>query len=114
MLFADVSEKTLLLQVANGHSRHRAVDLQPLTHNGWSDELRLGDFLHEFVISALVEHNQVSQLLLDFALAPLLLFRATAGHGSLHLGLLRLLHHFVCTQGCCSNLEAHSRVPSTT
>merc|ERR1740130_2209273 len=91
---ANMNEEALLFQVADGHPGDRAIDLQPLAYHGWCDELCLRDFLQELVVGAFVEHYQVGKLLLDLALAPLLL-----------LGLLGLLHNLVGTHGVRANLQ---------
>merc|ERR1719263_1696692 len=80
VLLANVHDQTLLLEMPDRLACNGAVHLQPLADNRGSDELRL-------------------RLLLHLALAPLLLLRLTAGHSSLHLRLLGLLHHLVGPHG---------------
>merc|ERR1719263_1840832 len=99
VLLANVHDQTLLLEMPDRLACNGAVHLQPLADNRGSDELRLRYLLHHLVVSGLVEHDHVRQLLLHLALAPLLLLRLTAGHSSLHLRLLGLLHHLVGPHG---------------
>merc|ERR1719424_975357 len=102
VLLPDSLDNTLLLEVTDGHSRHGAIDLQAFAHHSWSDQFGLWDLFQELVICGLVKHHQVCELLFDLALAPFLLLGATTSHGSLHLRLLGLLHHFVGPHGCYS------------
>merc|ERR1740138_672509 len=98
-LLADVADEALLLQVPDCHTRQRAVDLQTLAHNGWGDELGFRDLFHQLVVCGFVEHHQIGQLLLDFALAPLLFLRTASSHGRFHFCLLGLLDYLVCAHG---------------
>merc|ERR1719277_239093 len=116
-LLPHVDDEALLLEVADGHLGHGAIDAETLADDRRGDKLRLRDFLQQLVVRWLVEHHQVGELLLDLALAPLLLLALATGHGSFHLGLLRLLDHLVGAHGfnaetlltaLCCNLDQYA------
>jgi hypothetical protein len=64
---------TFLLQVPNSKSCKTAVDFQPLNEDTLGDETESGDFLHDTVVSGLVNVDNVLGLVLDLSFRPLLL-----------------------------------------
>merc|ERR1719272_1417033 len=92
MLLTDVLQEALLLEVTNSNASERTIDLQPFADHGRRDEFGLGDLLEQPVVGGLVELDQIQELLLDLALAPLLLLRPATGHSGLQLRFLALLN----------------------
>jgi hypothetical protein len=80
-------DQTLLLELTDGATSQRTVNLKSVRHNGRSDELVGGDLLEESVVGLLVKDNLVGKLVLDVSLGPLLLLLlTTTSGGSLGLG----------------------------
>merc|ERR1719240_2388978 len=77
MLVADMCDHAFLLKMPDCCAGNRAIHFQTLADNGRRDQLRLWNLLQKSVIGWLIEHDQVSKLLLEFTLAPLLIFRTT-------------------------------------
>jgi hypothetical protein len=80
-------DQTLLLEVADGASSQRSVNLESVRNNGGGDELVGGDLLQETVVGLLVKDNLVGKLVLDVSLGPLLLgLLGSSRGGGLGLG----------------------------
>ena len=69
----NLLDLTLLLEMADGDTGERAVNLQALDEDGLGDEAEGRDFLQDAVVQGLVERNGMLGLVLDLALGPLLL-----------------------------------------
>ena len=73
MVMHDLLDVPLLRKLADGNTRKRAVDLQPLDEDGLRDVFEGRHLLVDAVIGGLVEDDSVLRLVLHLALRPLLL-----------------------------------------
>ena len=78
----------MLLEFDEGFPGQRSSDLQPLGDDGRGDQLVGWHLFQEFVISGLVEEDQVVQLVPGLSLGPLLLLGLATAASLLLLGVL--------------------------
>lgn len=69
----DSLDLAFSLQVSDGHTSERSVDLHSVNKSRLRDHLESGHFLENSIISGLVQDDHVDCLVLDLSLRPFLL-----------------------------------------
>jgi len=72
-VFDHLLDETSYLKFIQSFASQGASDLKTLRDNGGGDQLVRRNFLVQFVVSGLIEQNQVVQLVTDLSFRPLLL-----------------------------------------